>query len=165
MVNNDILLKLLGIIKLLIIVATFILSPVFIYSLISIVTNRDVLINSEKYKKVNVVVDSIIDINSEGSTDGEIYGFSKELDNYKTEIIFGTIMDDDYPEKLGLDSLKKRHVWFRKGKRWAYPANSEDKYFPIRGFIYKKIKTSLIFLILMCLTICFFKRTNKKHKE
>jgi hypothetical protein len=134
-----------------------------ILNFIYIIRDRDVLINYKKYIKKTVLIDSLNYINMDGSDTDRINGYSKELNNYKTVILFGDIKRNQSVSHEGMheNGSFKQCVWYRKGEDFAYPANKKDKKFPIKNFISDKIKLPLAWIFALFVTILL----NKKYKQ
>ena len=125
--------------------------------------DRDLLINHEKYRNKFVVIDSLDYTNMDGSDASRLDGFSKQLNNYKTIILFGNIKSDNHDMSLGVDSVGNlnRYVWYRKGIDFAYPAKKYEKKFPIKNYVYDRLKFPLLWFLSVFLTIFL----NKKYKQ
>jgi hypothetical protein len=125
--------------------------------------DRDLLINHEKYSNKLVVIDSLEYTNMDGSNADRVDGYSKELNNYKTMILFGNIRNDDDIRMDGMDDsgVLRRFVWYRQGIDFAYPANKYEKKFPIKNYVYDRLKFPLLWFLSIFLTIFL----HKKYKQ
>jgi hypothetical protein len=134
-----------------------------VVSIINFFGNRDIVFNYIKYQKKEVNVDSLIYLDSEGTNTENVYGYSKELDNYNTEILFGSIHDDSIGYKLNIDStgIAKKLIWYRKGSKKAYPAKKNDNEFPINKHLTKIFTLPVLWLISTILLILFWKKYLK----
>jgi hypothetical protein len=137
-------------------------------NLLSIITtHKDILLHYEKYLKKEIVVDSLKFSDLDGSDYEDVSGYSKFLNNYKTEIILGSVKDDNVSEDLGMkeNGELKMFLWYREGINIAYPAKKEDIKFPIRNFIYKKIKFSILWLLTTIIIILMYKKIKHENKN
>lgn len=155
--------KLIGYISVLTLLFSLVCIFPVLLSLIYIIRDRDLLINYEKYIKKSVLIDSLNYTNMDGSDTDRVDGYSKELNYYKTTILFGDIKRNQNigDEEMDDNGAFKQYVWYKKGEDFAYPANKKDKKFPIKDFIYHKIKIPLAWMFAIFLTLLL----NKKYKQ
>ena len=136
-----------------------------ILDVIFLIRDRDLIINHTKYKKENVVIDSLSFNNPNGSDATRIDGYSKELDNYKTRIIFGQVKDNQISNKTRMDEkgIIKTDIWYRKKSKYAYPADANDLFFPINKFLYSRISLPIIWIVFLIINFLLYKkiRNNK----
>ncbi|PAM95282.1 hypothetical protein B4N84_08390 [Flavobacterium sp. IR1] len=92
----------------------------------------------------------------DGNDNPRVDGYSKELNNYKTIILFEkqTTQDNLSIDKNG--SLQG-FVWYREGINFAIPANKQDKKFPLKKYIYKNLKIPILWLFVIILTFIIYK--------
>jgi hypothetical protein len=160
--NNNIIFKLVFVFLVLL---NLIIIPPSIASLLSITTEyRDVLLNSEKYIKKEVVIDSLEFNDLDGSDYEDVSGYSKYLNDYKTEIILGSVRDENVSQdlKMNENGNLEKYVWYRDQVNIAYEAKEEDKIFPIKEFIYKKIKILILWIISLIFIILFYRKIKTK---
>lgn len=158
--NNKFLIRLLFILLILI---TLITIPPSIAGLLSLATqHKDIMLNYEKYLKKSIIIDSLEFHDLDGSDYEDVSGYSKYLNNYKTEIILGSVRDDNVSEDLGMndDGNLKKQVWFRNGINYAYLAKEKDNQFPINVFICEKIKVPILCIISLIISILIYKKFN-----
>ncbi|WP_375604868.1 hypothetical protein [Flavobacterium davisii] len=139
--------------------------PVF-FSLTTIIRDRDLLINYNEYQKKYVLIDSIICTDNEGTNSSWVYGFSKELNNYKTKIYFGSIKDDDLSEKI--ETSKKgyiyKYVWYRYCTTKAYLGEKSQIKYPIKSHLFNILRLPVLWVV--SLLICYiFIEIEKKEKK
>lgn len=134
-----------------------------------VVRDRDLLFNYDKYINKLVVVDSLQYMNMDGSNADRVDGFSKELNNYKTMILFGNIKrDSDYLSKgIEHNGRIKRHIWYRQGNDYAYPVgeNVNEYKFPIKNYIYDRLKFPFLWFFSIFLAFYLNKITKIKNNE
>ncbi len=133
-----------------------------IVRVIHLYRDRNLIFESQYYKKVNIEIDSL-DSNTDGNANF-VYAYSKELDNYKTEIIFGTITDENYDKIINYDKNKKliKNVWYKKGEKFAYPYYTNYDIFPIYEFVFNSSKLIIIWIISLFLFKYFYKLSKKQ---
>lgn len=148
--------------------------PFFLFSLIAIfpvsldigylIRDRDVLINYKKYEKKYILIDSIVFSDLNGSNASRVDGYSKELNNYKTTILFGSIKDDNYTDELGMkdDGDAYKYVWYRDHINKAYPGEEKDKIFPVRKKLYSLISIPLAWLFSVFISYLLYKFAEKR---
>ena len=131
-----------------------------ILDLIFLIRDREVVCKHNEYKKKNIVIDSLHFGNPDGSDVTRVDGYSKNLDNYKTIIIFGQIKDNEISKKTGMDKngIIKTDIWYREKSKNAYPAKKNDDSFPIFNFLFLHIKLPLIWIILLLINIFLYKK-------
>lgn len=124
---------------------------------------RDIYINHNKYKKKLIIIDSLAYENTDGSNTDNIRGYSKELNNYKTQVLFGHIRNDLDVRMEGMDDNGNlhRYVWYREGMDTAYPGEKGDKVFPIETFISKKSKIPVLWLLTIFISLLTYKISTK----
>ena len=122
------------------------------FSIISLTFNSKWMLTYSKFEKKYVKIDSLYSFNSDGQGSVSSWsGFSKKLNNYKTEISFGYLSKNE-AEKL-LEKYRKKDfvcVWYHPERKWASIAQKEDTTFPITEMwleeLYKFLITGLTFL-------------------
>lgn len=121
--------------------------------IVSIIRNSDILINTSEYTKKYVLIDSLYFLNRKGIDSGNIYGYSKEVNDYKTEIIIGSYS----PERTVSEVLGERdeerngyykYIWYKKNAKYAYVTDENEKAFPVSNFVERKTGTILFIVIL-----------------
>ncbi len=164
-VKNNVILKFLFVILILFDLIGFPPSVGVLLSLIN--QHNDILINSKNYIKKEVVIDSLIFEDLDGTNYEDVSGFSKQLNNYKTEILLGSVRDDFVNYDLGFDSKGKliKNVWFHNNHKYAYISEEKQELFPVREFIFKKVKLPLLWIILIILTIFIQKQVKFNNQS
>ncbi|MEG1589267.1 hypothetical protein [Chryseobacterium sp.] len=134
-----------------------------ILDIIFLIRDRDIIINHTNYKKKNVVIDSLSFNNPNGSDATRIDGYSKELDNYKTMIIFGQTKDNQISNKTKRDEngIIKTDIWYREKSKYAYPATATDFSFPINKFLYSKLSLPIIWIVFLIINFLLYKKIKK----
>ena len=134
-----------------------------VLNFIFLVRDRDIIINYREYDRKNICIDSIRFEDNEGVNTEWVYGYSKQLNNYKTIILFNSIKEKELRNEIGMDENGKitRDVWFREKFKYAYPANNSDKVFPIKPFIFNYIKLPLIWITIIMLSILLYRAVKK----
>lgn len=134
-------------------------------SLITTLQNSDILINTSEYTKRYVVIDSIDIYKEKGVNSGDIIGYSKELDNYKTQIKMGSFSDalfgsqrtirDVLGEEYDYDSRGKysRYVWYRKGAKYTYITDKEEIRYPVSDVLRRRFFNFFTFSFVILLVI------------
>ncbi len=139
----------------------------FIPSLVSVVRlifeDKDILIHSKDFKKKEIIIDSLKFLDMDGSDSEDVYGYSKDLNNYKIEIKLGSVNDESISEDLGMDydGNIQRYVWYKNESKFAYKADKKDLTFPLSTFLFNHLKFPLIFIISLCITLFLYKIANK----
>ena len=133
---------------------------------IFIFRDRDLLFNHEKYSNKLIVIDSLNYTNMDGSNADRVDGYSKDLNNYKTMILFGNIRNDNNIRMEGMEDngVLRRFVWYRKGIDFAYPADNADKEFPIKKYVYDRLKFPSVWFFSIILTIFLSKKFKQLKK-
>ncbi|GIQ60062.1 hypothetical protein Flavo103_31980 [Flavobacterium collinsii] len=121
---------------------------------------RDVITNYAKYGKKYIEIDSLTYMNTDGNDNPRVDGYSKQLNNYKTIILFDKSSNDsDY---FGNENGPlKGFVWYRKGIDFAFPAKKEDTIFPVKEYIYKNLKIPLLWLFSIIIAFISYKISKK----
>lgn len=136
-------------------------------SLIITVQNSDILINTSEYTKRYVAIDSIDIYKEKGVESGNITGYSKELDNHKTQIKMGSFSDalfgsrrtirDVLGEEYNYDSSRNykysRYIWYRKGAKYAYITDKEEIRYPVSDVLKKRFFNCFTFSFIILLVI------------
>ncbi|WP_194138823.1 hypothetical protein [Flavobacterium hungaricum] len=114
---------------------------------------NDTYINSEKYQKKYVLIDSLEYFSSD--PEARVDGYSKDLNNYKTIIL----LNKDRDEESKIDSTGNAHmyVWYRNGIDFAYPAKKEDKSLPAKKIFYQKAAIPFFWLLSIIITVLMYK--------
>ncbi|MES2811304.1 MAG: hypothetical protein V4670_02435 [Bacteroidota bacterium] len=138
--------------------------PVFL-SLSSIIRDRDLLLNHSDYQKKHILIDSLIYNDNEGTNSSWVYGFSKDLNNYKTKIYFGPIKDDDLSKKLKATEEGDiyKYIWHRSGITKAYPGEKAEIKYPIKMYFYNVLKLPIIWMLCVLISYAFI-RIKKRNK-
>lgn len=145
--------------------STFIMFLPTLASVINlIVEDKDILIQSKDFKKKEVVIDSLQFLDMDGSDSEDVYGYSKDLNNYKIEIKLGSVNDESISQDLGMDydGTIQRYVWYKNGSKFAYKADKKDLIFPLSSFLFNRLKILLIFIFSLCTTFVLYKIAKKK---
>ena len=124
---------------------------------------KDIYVNFDKYHKRYILIDSLTYMNTDGSDTDRVDGYSKELNNYKTIILFGKIKRDNHDISLGVDSVGNlnRYVWYRKGIDFAIPGKKNKKEFPIKDFLYKNLKIPVFWFLAIIVSFMTYKISKK----
>lgn len=127
----------------------------------------DILINTSEYTKRYVAIDSIDIYKEKGVESGNITGYSKELDNHKTQIKMGSFSDalfgsrrtirDVLGEEYNYDSSRNykysRYIWYRKGAKYAYITDKEEIRYPVSDVLKKRFFNCFTFSFIILLVI------------
>lgn len=135
--NNLFIRKIIGYTYILTFLVMGILSfPMFVSSL-NLIEWRDFIFYYEEYKKTYAEIDSINISHSRGATETMTFrGYSKDLNEYKTTIEFGTISFTKFNSYFyELDNKRYAYIWYRKESEYAYPAKKEEAQFPIKEYL------------------------------
>lgn len=161
MIVNNVIFKIVFIFIFLNVLILFFPSLAEILSLLS--QDRDVLFNSKKYIKKEVLIDSLRFIDMDGSDTEDVYGYSKDLNNYVIEIQLGSVNDESVAQDLNMDNEGnvKKKVWYRNESKVSYLANEEDRKFPFFLFLYNSLKLTFLWIVYLSSTI-FLYRMRKK---
>lgn len=136
-----------------------------IFSLTTTLQNSDILINTSEYTKRYVVIDSIDIYQQRGVESGDIIGYSKELDNYKTQIKMGSFSDalfgsyitvrDVLGDEYDYDNREKysRYIWYRKGAKYAYITDKEEISYPVSDVLRRRFFNFFNFSFVILLVI------------
>ena len=127
-----------------------------ITDLIILMRNKELTVNYQNYIKKNILIDSLSYFDNDGANATNVYGYSKELNNYKTEVLFGIRENYSVIENSRFD------VWYKKGSKYAYPANKKDLVFPIKSFLFNSLKLPVIWIISLSIFIYLYKIATKK---
>ncbi len=151
--KNNLFLKILFVILVLFDLIAFLPSVGVVLSLAN--QHGDLLMNSKSYIAKEIIIDSLIFEDLDGSNYEDVSGFSKQLNNYKTEIVLGSVRDNYVDKDLGIDSngKLKKNVWFHNKHKYAYLSKKKEKEFPIKEFILKKVKLPLLWIISIIVTV------------
>lgn len=121
--------------------------------------DRDVLFNSKKYIKKEVIIDSLRFVDMDGSDTEDVYGYSKDLNNYSIEIQLGSVNDESVAQDLNMDNEGnvKKNVWYRNESKVSYLANNKDRKFPFFLFLYNSLKLSILWFLSLSSLIILYK--------
>lgn len=133
------------------------------HNIFSVFYYKDVVVNYEKYQKKYVVIDSLDYINNNGSNYDKVNGYSKQLNNYKTKILFGKIIKGSNVRMEGMDDkgIIRRFIWYRPGINFAFPANKEDKVFPAKKYLYTNLKIPSLWLLSIIISLVTYKISKR----
>ena len=140
--------------KIILVIITFIIFLIS-FPVISVFFNlyrdRDVVFNSNNYKKRNIKIDSLEINDNEGSNSSYVYGYSSELNNFKTTIYLGSIEDSKLYNEIQKNKIM--YVWYNSKSNKAYPSYDTESRFPLIKFLTKKLKLPLIWVLLIITSI------------
>lgn len=134
------------------------------YNIFSVLYYKDIIINYENYEKKYITIDSLDYINNNGSDVDKVNGYSKQLNNYKTKILLGKIINGTNVRMEGMDDkgIVRRFVWYRSGIDFAFPAKKEDTIFPAKNYLHKKLKIPTLWLLSLITSVVTYKISKKK---
>lgn len=154
------LIKLIGIFSVLFALIGFFPS---MYNIFSTFYYRDVILNYYKYEKKYIVIDSLQYINNDGSDADKVNGYAKQLNNYKTKILFGIIKKGERIEGMDDNGVLRRFIWYRDGIDFAFPAEKQDKLFPVKKYIYTELKIPFLWLTSLLIFFLVYKISKKSN--
>ncbi|WP_345144701.1 hypothetical protein [Flavobacterium ginsengiterrae] len=99
-------------------------------------------------------------MNTDGNNNPRIDGYSKQLNNYKTIILFNKNSNERnyFKDEKG---LLKGFVWHRKGVDFAFPAKKEDSVFPVKKYLRKNLKIPILWLFSIITSFITYKISTK----
>lgn len=125
----------------------------------TLIQNNKVIFFPSTFEKRWVKIDSIYMGVKKGGDHFTIIGYSKELNNYNTQIIFGYTTNKAFlsyvyiPNKeiYSGNNIYNLYVWHNPNNKYAYPAKKEDKIFPVKSYLKHYLKFLPFWLILLLL--------------
>ena len=146
-----------------VLVSLLLLFPV-ITNLTFLIRDRDLIINYKQYIKKYVHIDSLEFEDFDGNDAEWVYGYSKKLDNYKTQIIFNSIKDNSIAKDLEMKENGQvyKYIWYKKNIYKAYPANLKDANFPINKYLFNIFKLPFIWSISVLISFVMIKIANRR---
>lgn len=133
-------------------IAGFLWLCVFLFGLMILIRTTlqyDLIVNHKLYLKKEIVIDSLNYSNTDGQGSSAYWtGFSKELNNYKTEIAFGNLGKQTEQELLKkVENKEKFDIWYNLKSNEVHLAKKEDKAYPMEEFwIWKFYEFAIILL-------------------
>ena len=107
-------------------------------NIFTLIQRNDILISPSSYQKKTILMDSI-DFYRHKSRAISPIGYAKELNNYKTKIIFEkNAQVENFSDSSYFKNDKKNYmvqVWYKKGSKYAYPTKKTEKIFPVKRYI------------------------------
>ncbi|MDO4230309.1 MAG: hypothetical protein Q4C98_10875 [Capnocytophaga sp.] len=161
---------------------TFILIGMFglpqLAGVLDIVQHSDILINTSKYTKKYVCIDSIDIYQHKGIESGDITGYSKELDDYETRIEIGSYSDAVFGSKSTVSDILgeknedkecyEKYIWYKKGATYAYVSDEEENRFPASGYVKRRLhlfRFIIIFFIINRISKFIAERCRTEEEE
>lgn len=166
----------------------YLIIPFGIFSFIGVATIIDFIIVVQEYSKVFthekefqkkiIKVDSLQMTDLGDNDNSTMYGLSKELNNYKTTIKFGSYIsgktdkswferskvENDSTQIGDYNETQFHYLWVKDDFKSAFPALAIEKYFPVKQRIFEELYLFILWIISIVMTFIIYKIGNKMTK-